>query len=196
VDNAGRIYRYGEFFPAEISPFAYNETIAQEYFSLSREEACVAGFAWKEPEVREYAVSRTAEDLASHIEDVEDAITKEIIGCAHRGVCNHQCATAFKIIPEELSFYRRMRLSLPQLCPNCRHYERLAQRNPLKLWHRRCQCSGAKNENKPAYRSGRYKNISSHFHGDAQCPNEFETPYAPERKEIVYCEGCYQGEVA
>ncbi len=29
-----------------------------------------------------------------------------------------------------------------------------------------------------------------------QCPNEFETSYAPERPEIVYCEKCYQQEVA
>jgi hypothetical protein len=27
------------------------------------------------------------------------------------------------------------------------------------------------------------------------CNNTFETSYAPERPEIVYCERCYQGEV-
>jgi len=29
---------WGEFFPASLSPFGYNETVAQEYFPLSREE--------------------------------------------------------------------------------------------------------------------------------------------------------------
>jgi hypothetical protein len=31
------VYRYGEFFPPELSPFCYNETIAQEYFPLTKE---------------------------------------------------------------------------------------------------------------------------------------------------------------
>jgi hypothetical protein len=39
IDKKGRVYRYGEFFPMEISPFAYNETIAQEHFSLTKEQA-------------------------------------------------------------------------------------------------------------------------------------------------------------
>src|SRR3989344_304578 len=50
IDNKGRIYKYGEFFPPELSPFAYNETIAQEYFPLSAEAAAKAGFNWKQPE--------------------------------------------------------------------------------------------------------------------------------------------------
>ncbi|MBI2610050.1 hypothetical protein HYW53_02635, partial [Candidatus Giovannonibacteria bacterium] len=28
IDKKGRVYKYGEFFPPELSPFAYNETIA------------------------------------------------------------------------------------------------------------------------------------------------------------------------
>ena len=28
------------------------------------------------------------------------------------------------------------------------------------------------------------------------CKNEFETSYAPDRPEIVYCEQCYNEEVA
>ena len=31
--------------------------------------------------------------------------------------------------------------------------------------------------------------------GGGKCTNEFETSYAPERPEIVYCESCYQKEV-
>ncbi|HEY5713828.1 MAG TPA: hypothetical protein VIT68_00580, partial [Candidatus Gracilibacteria bacterium] len=34
---------WGEFFPISLSPFAYNETVAQEYFPLSKEEALVRG---------------------------------------------------------------------------------------------------------------------------------------------------------
>lgn len=186
VGKNGRTYRYGEYFPAELSLLAYNETVAQDFFPLLREAAIAAGFEWKDTEMRNYAVTRTPTEITPYIEDVADAITKEVIGCIHKGVCNHLCTTAFRVIPEELQFYRRMRLPLPLMCPNCRHYERLARRNPLKLWHRQCMCN---------WGAGEYKNTGAHSHGENPCPNEFETPYAPERKEIVYCEQCYNAEI-
>jgi hypothetical protein len=40
-----------------------------------------------------------------------------------------------------------------------------------------------------------HQNTAEHFHGDQPCPNEFETPFSAERKEIVYCEQCYNAEV-
>ena len=168
VDKKGRVYKYGEFFPSELSPFSYNETIAQEYFPLTKEEAIEQGYSWKEKEERNYTIDIKTEDIPNDIKDVDDSILNKIIECSHKD-CNHQCTEAFKIIPNELSFYKRMNLPIPHLCPNCRHYERLSQRNPLKLWHRKCMKDN--------------------------CPNEFETSYAPDRPEIVYCEKCYQQEV-
>ena len=48
TDKNGRVYKYGEFFPAELSPFAYNETIAQEYYPLIKEQAIEQGYRWKD----------------------------------------------------------------------------------------------------------------------------------------------------
>jgi len=189
TDKKGRVYQYGEFFPPELSPFAYNETIAQEYFPLTQEQAIEKGYSWKDPEERNIKITKKTADLPDHIKDVPDSITQEIIECQHQGSCQEQCTTAFKIINQELAFYRQMNLPLPRLCPNCRHYQRLKQRNPLKLWHRSCQCSGEKSSN------GVYPNTVQHAHGNNACPNDFETSYAPERPEIVYCETCYQQEV-
>jgi len=169
IDSKGRVYKYGEFFPSELSPFAYNETIAQEYFPLTKEEALEQGYKWKDKEDRNYNIDVKTEDIPDDIKDINDDITSKIIECSHKGTCNQQCTEAFKIIPEELQFYKRMNLPIPHLCPNCRHYERLSQRNPLKLWHRKCMNEG--------------------------CTNEFETSYAPDRPEIIYCEKCYQQEV-
>lgn len=39
---------YGEFFPQELTPFCYNETIAQEDFPLTAGEALAKGFKWKD----------------------------------------------------------------------------------------------------------------------------------------------------
>jgi hypothetical protein len=169
IDKKGRVYKYGEFFPSELSPFAYNETIAQEYFPLTKEEAIEQGYRWKEKVDRDYNIDIKTEDIPDSILNTPDDITTKVIECSHKGICNQQCTEAFKIIPEELLFYKRMNLPLPRLCPNCRHYERLSQRNPMKLWSRSCM--------KPL------------------CTNTFETSYSPDRPEIVYCEKCYQQEV-
>lgn len=169
IDSKGRIYKYGEFFPSELSPFAYNETIAQEYFPLNKEQAMEQGYKWRETEERNYNIDMRTNDIPDSIKDIPNDIASKIIECAHGGNCNQQCTEAFKIIPEEFEFYKRMDLPIPRLCPNCRHYERLAERNPLKLWHRKCMKPG--------------------------CTNEFETSYAPDRPEIIYCEKCYQQEV-
>ncbi len=157
------------------------------------------GYSWRDPEVKNYTISIKSEDLPDHIKDADESILNEVIECktssdALRGRSPDPwasgCTTAFKIIHQELEFYRRQNIPLPRFCPNCRHRERISQRNPMKLWRRSCQCAGAQSDNKI------YQNQTAHFHAANHCPNEFETSYAPERPEIVYCEQCYQNEVA
>jgi len=168
TDKKGIKYKYGEFFPSEISPFAYNETIAQEHYPKTKEEILENGYIWKEPDTKQYKITLQPTDLPDHIKDVKDDILNQVIACEHNGTCNEQCMGAFKIIPSELAFYRTMNLALPRLCSNCRHYYRLRQRNPFKLWDRIC----------------------------AKCGKDIKTSYAPDRIEIIYCEACYNQEVA
>ena len=80
-----------------------------------------------------------------------------------------KCQRNYKITVNELSFYRKWGISIPRECFFCRLKKRFEKRGPSKLWHRSCMKEG--------------------------CSNEFETSYAPERPEIVYCEKCYQQEV-
>jgi len=191
IDKKDRTYKYGEFFPPGLSPFAYNETIAQEYFSLTREQAIEQGYRWKDPEEKDRPKPTIkAEDLPDHIKDVSDSVTREVIECAnaHKDTMS-QCTKVFKIIPQESEFYRKMNIPLPRLCPNCRHFQRIKQRNPLKLWKRQCQCAGETSDN------GLYKNTTEHPHGKSHCQNEFYTAYSSDRPEIIYCEECYKKEV-
>lgn len=85
TDSRRHVYKYGEFFPPELSLFAYNETIAQEYFPLSKEEAVVQSRAWIDHVGRNYKITKTTETLPDHLKDVPDSIIGEIIGCAHGG---------------------------------------------------------------------------------------------------------------
>lgn len=188
VDKVGRVYKYGEFFPVEISPFAYNETVAQELVPLTKVEVEKEGYAWREPEVKEHKGTVDAKDLPDEIKDVKDSILEETISCEHGGNCTEQCTKAFRLTKSELDFYRKMNLPLPRFCHSCRHYQRISQRNPLKLWPRECMCGGKT--------SGQYANTAEHFHGDAKCSEKFETSYSPDRPEMIYCEQCYQAEVS
>ena len=158
VDKKGRVYKYGEFFPVETSPFGYNET-AYIYFSLTKEQALGQGYAWQEPDERNYKIG------------------DDIKGCEHEGLCMHNCSIAFKFIPSELQFYKKHNLPEPKLCFNCRHANRVAQTNPMKLWKRKCMCD------------------KKHPNHEGGCKEEFETTYSPDREEIIYCEKCYQQEV-
>ncbi len=177
LDAKGQVYRYGEFFPSEISPFAYNETIAQEYFPKKEEEIQAQGYLFRKPEHKDYKITKQASELPDHINELENSILNETIACLGGGSELTQCTGAYRITSEELLFLKKNSIAAPRHCPNCRHYKRLRLRNPLKLWHRSCMCEEG-----------------SHEHS-GKCSNEFETSYAPERPEKVYCESCYQKEV-
>lgn len=135
-------HEWGEFFPVSISPFAYNETFAQEHFPLSKEEVLTKGWKWK--------------DIAGEPPQVPEAMLDTAIICEATG-------QPFRIIKQELEFYRREGLPLPRLHPDERRRRRLAMRTPYKIWNREC----------------------------AKCQKPIATSYAPERPEIVYCERCY-----
>jgi len=175
---------YGEFFPAWVSAFGYNESSVIEQFPLTKEEALKKGFKWEDYPRGIYGKETRAWDKTpDSINDFKtDDITKEVFVCT-------ECKKNYLIIPREFAFYQKMQIPLPRLCSDCRHLRRFTARGPNRLWKKNCTCAGARSEN------GIYQNTTLHFHGADHCPNEFETSYAPERKEIVYCEQCYNAEV-
>ncbi len=179
IDSMKKEGTYGSFIPPNLAPFGYNETLANDFFSLNKEEALAQGFKWQDYSTGTFKQetipsSKTPET----IEEVKDDITGEILAC-------ESCGKNFKITPAELEFYRRMHLPLPHKDFECRHQERMKKRTPRKLWYRQCMCD---------YKT--YNNSVKHsHHKEGRCPNKFETSYSPERKEIVYCEECYNAEV-
>lgn len=158
IDHMRKTVEWGEFFPASISFYAYNQSVAQEDFPLSKEEVIRNGWRWYEEAQELPQASRVIP--ASQLPDSIAAIPDDIISWAIE--CD-VTKRPFKIIKQELEFYRRMGLPVPRLHPDERHRRRMALRNPRKLWKREC----------------------------AKCGKEIQTTYAPDRPEIVYCEGCY-----
>jgi hypothetical protein len=178
VNQRGIIYKYGEFFPSELSFFPYKVTAAHEFFPLTEGEAKEQGLLWYEITKQNYKITLNNRNIPDDIKDVNEDIFNQVIECAHKGECQHECTGAFRVIKMELDFLKRMNIPLPRLCTNCRHYERLSLRNLPIFYHRKCMCDK-----------------TEHFHGDKKCDVEFKTSYAPDRPEIVYCEKCYQQEV-
>ena len=183
IEHMKKNGEWGEFFPASISSFAYNETVAQAYFPLTKSEALLRGYRWYERKDREYQTDIRAGELPQTIEEVGDSILEKTILCKTQLSEEdknkyYNCTTAFKITKAELDFYRSMGLPIPEKCFHDRRQDRLALRNPRKLWHRQCMCD------------------KNHSHHTGKCLNEFETSYSPDRPEIVYCEQCYNSEVA
>jgi hypothetical protein len=129
IDAQGREYRYGEFFPYDMSPFAYNESWAMDFFRLTQEEVTEQGFVWKEPEQNQYQTTCHAADLPDSIHDVDESILSEIIAC-------HTCGKAYRIVAAELQLLQRFGLPLPRSCSECRHQARLKRMNQPKLYQR------------------------------------------------------------
>jgi len=161
IDKMGRVYKYGEFFPAEAAPFAYTHTISTDHFPLTKEEAIAQGFRWEDINPTEYQTTKDAKDLQDDIKDIGPEILKEIIKC-------EQCGRAYRIIDMELQFLKQLGIPVPRMCVDCRHQDRKSQRNRAVFYNRKCD----------------------------KCGKEIKTSYAPDRPEIVYCESCYQAEVA
>lgn len=127
---------WGEFFPKDTCSYGYNETIAMEYFPLTRDEALQRGYAWRDVRDEKPDVPKViaADRLPSAIADVPDdvlnwAITSELSG------------RPFRVTKKELLFYRSNDLPMPRLHPEERHEQRLRLRPPRRLWQRPCaQC--------------------------------------------------------
>lgn len=124
---------WGEFFPAALSPFGYNETVANEYYPLTWEEALDRGFPWSGyvspvPKVEKIV---QASQLPDNIKDIPDAILDWAIEC-------EVSKKPFRIIRQELKFLREHGLPLPRLHPDQRHLDRMKLRNPRELFERKC----------------------------------------------------------
>ncbi len=124
---------WSEFFPINFSPFAYNETVAQEYYPLTQKEVEIQSWKWKEraPETAQNDNVIFAENLPDNIDEVTDEILNKPIKCLTSG-------RFFRITKPELQFYRKQHLPLPRLHEDERHKRRVSLRNPRTMFTRKC----------------------------------------------------------
>ncbi|KKR41858.1 MAG: hypothetical protein UT78_C0019G0003 [Candidatus Nomurabacteria bacterium GW2011_GWF2_40_12] len=140
IENMKKEGVYGDFLPPHLSPFGYNETLAQEYFPITEKEAKEKGFNWQTETSGTYGKETIKEEnMPETIEEVTEDILNQILVCK-------DCKKNFRITRGEFDFYKRMNLPLPHKDFECRHQDRMRKRNPRKLWHRECMKEGCQNK--------------------------------------------------
>lgn len=157
IDHMRTTGEWGEFFPVHASPFGYNESGAQEYYPLSKEEVLARGWKWQEGDVTESQYLGPPMEIPDDSGAASASITGAILRCETSG-------ELYKIIPQELDLCRKLSVPLPLRSFKQRHRDRIAQRNPRKLWNRACD----------------------------NCGTAIKTTFDPKRPESVFCETCYQ----
>ena len=104
IEHMKETGEWGEYMTPLASSFGYNESVAQEYFPLTKDQAISKGFRWKDEET-----------------PLISPATGDALSC-------HQCQKAYKLIDQERAFYEKFALPIPLRCPNCRHKRRVAIR--------------------------------------------------------------------
>ncbi len=169
IDANKNTYKYGEFLPAELSYFGYNETLANVHFPMQKDDALKSKLNWRD-NFQKTTDQETLKNIPDDINDIEIDICEDILKC-------DSCSRNYKITKAEFEFYKKVNVPIPRNCFYCRLANKFKLKNPYRLWKRQCIC-----------------NKENHEHANT-CPNTFETTYDPNRPEIVYCEKCYQQEV-
>ena len=168
IDHMRSTGEWWEFFPHELSPFGYNETVAQEYFPMTEEALRIKGWNWRPNEETSsyhgpYYSGMTIENYDEQIVGYEIA-QKNIDDLLNWILLCEKSGKPFKVIKQELIFYIENNLPLPTKHPDQRHKERMDMRNPRTLHERSC----------------------------LECGEKIITTYTPEKPEKVVCKGCYR----
>lgn len=163
IENMKKSGDWGNFFPVSMSPFCYNESIANEYMPLSKAEALEQCFTWRDNIPSTKGLEDISyKDLPENPKEYTEGLVGKIFKC-------ESCDKNYKLISREIAFYKRMNLSIPRKCFNCRHQTRMDMRNPRILNEAICFSCGS-------------KTMTTY-------PKNKHTLYK------IYCESCYKKEI-
>ncbi len=171
------VYRYGEFFPTELSSFDRKDTLASFYYpegdTQDNKRAPNTKFEIK------------LSDLPDFTSEISDSIVGKSIECINSSGNSPHCKGAFKVTKNELEFLKENKLPFPELCIACRKRELMKNKRNWSLRDAVCACFGVSS------RSGVYINKFSHGH-DSSCKANFLSSKSGE--DELYCGACYDSE--
>ncbi|USN56210.1 MAG: hypothetical protein H6766_03940 [Candidatus Peribacteria bacterium] len=138
----------GEFFHPSLSPFGYNETVAAEYYPVQKAESGkleavssdgkalgleLSAYGYKrsdyeapQPQVDKIIPGEKLPDYGcATIQEKKPEFLSDILRYAIRCEVSGKL---FRLIPQEIEFYKKHNLSLPRKHPDVRHAERMEMR--------------------------------------------------------------------
>ncbi len=129
IEHMKNTGEWGEFFPADLSTCAYNHSVAFSFYPLTKERALELGYSWYDNigSDRTIVENRFPENIA----ECDDSLKNKIFSCT-------TCSKNYKLIAQEVDFYRKQKLPIPRNCFFCRHQERLNQRDARILTTGQC----------------------------------------------------------
>ncbi len=123
---------WGEFFPRECSPTAYNHSVAQRYHPLKKETAEAMGYRWIEESIPEASNAIEASELPDGLPASENPII----------VKSATSNKPFKITTEEIKRYKNFNVPLPRETYDERMEARAAHMGGITLFDRPCAKTG------------------------------------------------------
>ncbi len=128
----------GEFFYPSLSPFGYNETIANEYLPMIENEAKSRWYPRQDNNYDPVIPSWTKVIDRSQYESIpedDETILRSIFLCT-------VSKRPYRIIKQELDFYRKNNIAIPRRHPDIRHEQRMKLRPWRTLYLRNCDKTG------------------------------------------------------
>ena len=130
INHMKKTDEWGEFFPPSMSPFCYNDTMANDFLPLTKEAVLKKGWQWREKE-KSALYNGPIVKIPPTIKETHSDICDKILTCEITG-------TNYRIQKAELKFYRKMNIPVPKICPDERYRQRITTRNPRTLWTQKC----------------------------------------------------------
>jgi len=124
---------WGEYFPASMSIYAYNETLANEYWPMTKDQALAENLKWMDKPEVDYNSPQflEAKQIPGDIENTKDSIVNNIYKC-------ELTQKPFKIVKQELDHYRKLGVPVPRLCPEQRYLNNIKLRDSRHFYQRNC----------------------------------------------------------
>ncbi len=122
---------WGRFFPAALSPYAYNHSVANDIYPLDQREVRRRGLRWEKDEHDDPVPQRQQSSFPERISAADSSVCASVYSCA-------RCGGNYKIQPMELELAKKLRVPLARMCSFCRARERLDRCEGPDLFSRSC----------------------------------------------------------
>jgi hypothetical protein len=135
IEHMQKTNERGEFFPISISPWWYNETHANTYYPLNKDQAIERWYNWMDIEIPinipNGLQTIKSIELADDVQKVDKDILNKAIICKTTG-------KPYRLIAKELEFYKKHNIIIPKEHYDLRYAKRAKYTSDTNLYLLKC----------------------------------------------------------